>query len=303
MSNTRPNAARLRPAIPHPARALPLLIALTAALPAQAQLPRMPTQPLPPVVVTPAPVVTLDTGTEAAALTLVANHVDVQIAGETAQVRTTLVWRNDGPVGVDAQIPRPLPGAWTTRVDFVGDGGGRSSGGHDAGSHSGSFGDCGGAFDAEVAQALDDAALRDEAIEAGEAAVWPHGVGVLRVAPGATVRVTTEREAPLAGRGDHRRLVLPLLTQRHGAFAPQFSASAAVQATRPILALASATHAAEVSGEGQSQAQLVVPAGRVHEGQFLAIDFTLGRASTAAAADAKADADTRGATPARLAAR
>jgi hypothetical protein len=70
--------------------------------------------------------------------------------------------------------------------------------------------------------------------------------------------------------------VLPLYTQRNGAFTPQFSATASIDAARPIVDLGSATHPVEIERLGESQARLVIPNGRVHEGQFLALDFALG---------------------------
>jgi hypothetical protein len=123
----------------------------------------------------------------------------------------------------------------------------------------------------------DEELVDPEFIEAGERPV-PRGHSEVVLAPGEDVTVVVERDTELLTRGDHHRLVLPLLTQRHGMFTPQFSAAVSIDAARPIVALASATHAGEVSGVGDTTAQLVVPSGRVHEGQFLAVDFTLGGA-------------------------
>lgn len=239
-------ALRAAPRVPS---VIPLLVALTAlsaAQPAHAQLPRPATQTLPPVTVTAPAQVEIDTGTDASALTMLANHVDIRIVGTQARVRTTLTWRNDGPLPVQALYRAPLPSSLARLVDDGVDG-------------------CGDALTTD---------LDDEAAEVGEAA--PGGHGSVRLAPGEEVRVTVEREATLIARGDHHRLVLPLYTQRNGAFTPQFSATASIDAARPIVDLGSTTHPVEIEMLGESQARIVVPNGRVHEGQFLALDFTLG---------------------------
>jgi hypothetical protein len=238
---------------------VPLLLALGATQPAQAQLPHASTHTLPPVTVEAAPVVEIDSGIDGSPLTLLANHVDIRIAGTQARVRTTLTWRNDGPVPIEARYRAPLPSTLARLVtDEEIDG-------------------CGDPLDQ-----LPTASMDDEAAEAGEAA-W-NGHGLVKLLPGEEVRVTVERGATLISRGDHHRIVLPLYTQRGGMFTPQFSASASIDAERPIVALSSGTHQIEVSGLGDSQAQGVIPNGRVYEGQFLAVDFTLGKAPAVAAA-------------------
>lgn len=255
---------------------VPLLIALTAlqaAQPAQAQLPRPLTQTLPPVTVTAPAVVDIDTGTDASPLTLLANHVDIRIVGAQARVRTTLTWRNDGPLPIEATYRAPLPSSLARLVDDDFDG-------------------CGDAL-------MND--LDDEAAEVGDA--LPAGHGSVRLAPGDEVRVTVEREATLIARGDHHRLVLPLFTQRSGAFTPQFSATASIDAARPIVDLGSATHPVEIEVLGESQARLVIPNGRVHEGQFLALDFTLGHEAPIASVPAPIEPRWGGEAFARVAAR
>ncbi len=246
-------------ALPRATRIVPLLcapvLALSALAPAAAQLPR-----LPPVIITaPAPV-QLDTGIDSSPLTLLANHVDVRVIGGAARVRTTLTWRNDGVQPVRAQLPVPLPSALATVQQVILE----------------PVDGCGDDLDALMASLdADEERVDPEFIEVGERpATRGHSEVVL--APGEEVTVVVERDTELLTRGDRHRLVLPLLTQRHGMFTPQFSAAVWIDAARPIVELASATHAGEISGIGDTHAQLLVPSGRVHEGQFLAIDFTLG---------------------------
>lgn len=239
--------------LPLPGRALraaqlaPLLFALITAQPAAAQLPRSASAAAPAVDGAPAIVVIGEAGS-AAPLALRASHVEVRIAGRSARVRTTLTYRNDGAVPVEALYTVPLPAALATLhqpQDEAAPGG------------------CDEPY--ELAQFA----------EAGEAQpVYERGS--LLVAPGEEVTVRLDRVTDLLVRGDRHRLVLPLTTQRGGVFTPQFSASVTIDAGRPVTALASATHAAEVDGLGTPQARLLVPAGRVYEGQFLALDYTLG---------------------------
>ena len=229
------------------AQLAPLLFALNGAPPAAAQLPRP--LPAPQIAVpgsAPATVVLGETGS-AAPLALHASHVEVRITGRSAHVRTTLTYRNDGTVPVEALYTVPLPAALATLLQP----------GDEA------FGGCDEPY--ELAQFA----------EAGEAPpVYERGSVLL--APGEEVTVKLDRVTDLLVRGDRHRLVLPLPTQRGGVFTPQFSASVTIDAGRPVRELASATHVAEVDGVGTRQARLVVPAGRVQEGQFLALDYTLG---------------------------
>lgn len=212
-----------------------LLLALGAAQPAAAQLPR-------PAAPARLPAVVLDTLAESRPLTLAASHVDVEIVGAVARLRSTLVWRNDGALPVTASYQQPLPGRAQLRLADD------------------DFSDCA------------DAAALDEAIELGDAA----GAGRITVAAGAQFSVVVEREAPLLVRGDRHRLVLPLPTQRHGAFTPQFSADVLIDAARPIVALASATHDAQIERDGENRALLAVHDARGYEGRFFAVEFTLG---------------------------
>jgi hypothetical protein len=131
----------------------------------------------------------------------------------------------------------------------------------------------------------------------------PSGHGIVQLAPGEEVRVTVEREATLIARGDHHRVVLPLFTQRSRLFTPQFSATAFIDAERPIVELGSATHPVEINRLGESQAQVVIPNGQVHEGQFLALDFTLGSEAPVASLPAPTAPRWGGEALARIAAR
>ena len=235
------------------------VLALGALTPAAAQLPRLPSV----TITAPAPV-QLDTGIHSSPLTLLSNHVDVRVIGGAARVRTTLTWRNDGVQPVRAQLPVPLPSALATVQQTILETADR----------------CGDDLDPLMAsldtdENTDEEQLDPEFLEAGEG-TRPRGHSEVVLAPGEEVTVVVARDTELLTRGDRHRLVLPLLTQRDGMFTPAFSAAVWIDAARPIVELASATHAGEISGIGDTNAQLLVPSGRVHEGQFLAIDFTLG---------------------------
>lgn len=244
------------------AQLVPLLFVPVLALgpsSASAQMPRLPT-----VTVTAPQPVALDVVTENSPLTLAASHMDVRIVGGAARVRTTLTWRNDGalPVLATWQVPATMQAALLEELASEGCGDFEPQ----EGTHPVAQGKP-QATEAEVQALL-------EQIEAGERPAPRRGDVMLE--PGAEASVVVERELPLLVRGDRHRLVLPLVTQRHGIFTPQFSAEVTIDAARPIVDLGSATHAAEVSGVGDTQAALVIPNGRVHEGQFLAVEFMLG---------------------------
>jgi hypothetical protein len=249
-------AARTAQSVPELVALLSLvLFALHAMQPAQAQLPRPPATALPAVTVTAPAIVDIDPGVDGSPLTLVASHVDLRVTGLQARVRTTLTWRNDGLVPVAARVQAPPPSTLARLVAEE------------------EFDGCGDALEdrdvpSAVANADDIANAADDAVRTGH--------GTVTLAPGDETRVTVEREAALIARGDHRRLVLPLFTQRGGLFTPQFSAIAFIDAARPIVELGSATHPVEITRLGEAQAQVVIADGKIHEGQFLALDFTLG---------------------------
>jgi hypothetical protein len=269
VSGGAPPAAALVPLL------VPLLVALSAALPAHAQLPR-PAEQWPPITVTAPAVVDVDPGVDGSPLTLVASHVDIRVVDTQARVRTTLTWRNGGVAPVQARYRAPLP---STQARLVAEA---------------ELDGCADAADALPADI-------DEAAEAGESPLTR--LGTVTLAPGEDVRVTVEREAKLMVRGDHHRLVLPLFAHRQGLFAPRFSATASIDAARPIVDLGSATHAVEIAVLGESQAQVAIAESRVHEGQFLALDFTLGGEPAAAAAATTGAPRWGGEVLARMAAR
>jgi hypothetical protein len=261
---------------------VPLLFALHAAQPAHAQLPRTAATQLPAVTVTAPAIVDIDPGVDGSPLTLVASHVDLRVTGTQARVRTTLTWRNDGVVPVEAMYRAPLPSTLARLVAEQ------------------EFDGCGDGMDATDAPTA--VASADDTVDhANEPA--PAGHGTVTLAPGDEVRVTVERDSTLIARGDHHRVVLPLFTQRSGLFTPQFSATAFIDAERPIAALGSATHPVEINRLGESQAQVVIPNGQVHEGQFLALDFTLASESPVASLPAPTAPRWGGESLTRLAAR
>jgi hypothetical protein len=261
---------------------VPLLFALHAAQPAHAQLPRTATTQLPPVTVIAPAVVDIDPGVDGSPLTLVATHVDLRVSGMQARVRTTLTWRNDGVVPVEARYRMPLP---STLARLIAE--------HE-------FDGCGDAMDADDGPAA--VAVHDDTSGAADDSARA-GHGTVSLAPGEAVRVTVEREATLIARGDHHRVVLPLFTQRSGLFTPQFSAIAFIDAARPITELGSATHPVEINRLGESQAKVVIANGQVREGQFLALDFTLGREAPVAALPVSTTARWGGEVSTRIAAR
>jgi hypothetical protein len=205
-------------------------------------------------------------------LQLTISHVDVQVSGARALVRTTLIYRNDGAVPVDAVYAVPLPAL------FAGPGEPLERLGADAAP------DGCGDEPAELAQFA----------EAGEALDTRVEHGSVTVAPGEEVTVVLAREVDLVTRGDRHRLVLPLDFQRGASFTPHFSAEFNVVTDRPVRTLTSATHGGTASGMGSTSARLVIPDGRVAEGQFLAVDFELGDgAATAQVAAGEADTPVR----------
>jgi hypothetical protein len=259
------------------AQLAPLAFTLAALQPAAAQLPRPVMTAAAPAAVVPAVVhgvppaaptavptvlpavipVVLESRTGLDALQLTIAHVDVQVSGGQALVRTTLIYRNDGTVPVDAQYSVPLPalfGAPGQPLEALGQGE-----------------DIGGCGDEpyDVAQFA----------EAGEPLDVGHERGSVIVAPGEEVTLVMARPVDLISRGERHRLVLPLDFARGGSFTPRFSAEVQVTATQPVQSLASATHGGEVMGVGSTSARLVIPEGRVYEARFLAFDFELGSAA------------------------
>jgi hypothetical protein len=206
--------------------------------------------------------VVLESRTGLDALQLTIAHVDVQVSGGQALVRTTLIYRNDGTVPVDAQYSVPLPalfGAPGQPLEALGQGA-------DIGEDIGGCGD----EPYDVAQFA----------EAGEPLDVGYERGSVIVAPGEEVTLVMARPVDLISHGERHRLVLPLDFARGGSFTPRFSAEVQVTATQPVQSLASATHGGEVMGVGSTSARLVIPEGRVYEARFLAFDFELGSAAS-----------------------
>lgn len=228
---------------------LPLLFTLAAA-PAAAQLPRAAFAQEAPA----DPALALQPVQGSAAPTLVAQHFSLALADDGSSLRTTSTFRNETSAPIAARYVLPLAGAITLRgvdddtdipLDEVG---------------------CGGEESADGAQFL----------EAGEPD--PHAVqsGVVWLEPGDEVTLVSVRPADVFERDSRRRLVIVLPPPPAGQPVPQFSAEVAVDATRPIVALGSATHGGEVDGLGGSHARLFVPNGRVYASRFLSIDLQLG---------------------------
>ncbi len=231
------------------AQLVPLLFALNGVTPVAAQLPRA--VAFAPGAAAPAVIEPVPAG---APLTLVANHVEVRVAGARAEVLTQLTYRNDGAMPIEARYSVPLPA-------LVLQSGDDASWANDPAPF-----DCGGDEPFESAQFA----------EAGEADPRAYASGTLWIEPGEEVTVMLRRPADLLVRGGRHRLVLPLVVDRDATFTPRFSAEVWIEADRPIAALASATHRGQVVGLGERRAALIVPDGRVHAGQFLAVEFELG---------------------------
>jgi hypothetical protein len=247
------------------AQVAPLAFTLGALQPAAAQLPRpVMTAATPAAVPTALPAVIpvmVDSSAGLDPLHLTIAHVDVQVAGGQALVRTTLIYRNDGSVPVDAQYSVPLPalfGAPGQPLEALGQG-------EEIGEDIGGCGD----EPYDVAQFA----------EAGEPVNVGYEHGSVMVAPGEEVTLVLARPVDLISRGERHRLVLPLDFARGGSFTPRFSAEVQVTAAQPVQSLVSATHGGEVMGVGSTSARLVIPEGRVYEARFLAFDFKLGSAS------------------------
>jgi hypothetical protein len=234
---------------------VPLLFTLGVP-PAHAQLPRAasldPRSGPPPM---------LQPVAGALAPTLVAQHVALTLSDQSSQLRTTSVFRNDTAQPIAARYTLPLGGAVAVRgIDDDLDAAG-----------------CGEAADA----ADDDVADVAQFIEAGEPN--PQGLqsGMVWLEPGDEVTLVAQRPADLFKRDTRRRVVIALPVQPDGQPVAQFSAEVEVDAARPIVALASATHGGAVDGLGGSHARLFVPNGRVYEARFLSVDFELGSAEPA----------------------
>ncbi len=236
---------------------VPLLFALNGVTPAAAQSPRA--VAFSPGAAAPAVSEPLPAG---APLALIANHVEVRVHGARAEVLTQLTYRNDGSVPIEARYTVPLPALAPQSGEIA-------TWPVDAAPF-----DCGGDAPPEVAQFA----------VAGEADPRAYETGTLWIEPGEEVTVKLRRPAELLVRNGRHRLVLPLVVDRGATFTPRFSAEVRIEAERPIVALASATHGGQVSGLGERRAALIVPDGRVYQERFLAVEFELGEVAVASGA-------------------
>jgi hypothetical protein len=241
------------------------VLGLTTAGPAVAQLPR-------PAAVAPPPealIDVLDLVTTSSALALKRNHIDVEIDGTEAQVRTTLIYRNDSSATVLARFALP----WQDVAIVTAMSAATRAGSIDSAARSNAVAQA-RAMSALAWQA-DNCSADQELAEAGES---PSSLGernLTRVAPGESVAVSWRRRVQLIQRAGHYRLVLPLAGERGRAFRPSFSASVRVASERRVVELSSGSHRARVAGVGTQQASLTVAPVRAREGQFFALDFRL----------------------------
>lgn len=190
-------------------------------------------------------------------LTLAAQHLDVQVEGDRARVRTTYVLRNDDSHPVAAHYLLPVP-ARVLRGDRWPLGADRLGGDCDAGT----LGD-------------DDLPPRQADLAEIEPPARAQPRDVIVVPPGEAITLEVQHELPVEVRGDLHRLVLPLSVDRAAPWVPRFSADVLIEAARPVRRLASPTHEALVAGIGEPSALLTVPEGFVYRQKELAIEFEL----------------------------
>jgi hypothetical protein len=224
----------------HAAHLLPLAFALHAA-PAAAQLPR------PPAVAAIFPAAPAADHLPAP-LALTANHLDLRIASDGAELRTRLTYRNTGTAAIEAPFALPpdarvLPPGLADDEDAIG-------------------------------ACSDDAEGHAQYLEAGEMPIV-----ILKVAPGEDVTIETRRPAVMTERNGTYRLVLPLPHDADAPFAPRFSAQVEVTAPHAVRRLHSATHGGTPFGLGATTATLTIPEGRVYGGRYFAVEFDVDRAA------------------------
>ncbi len=228
------------------AQLVPLLFALNAPPPAEAQLPR------PEVAEPPFEAVT----DESSALTLTEQHVAVRIRGGQAQVRSLLTYRNERAEPVSASFAFPFPALLQQGETW------RAI----------------GTESIDPPESGDESPQDAEYREVGEPVPPRIDVGYVTVAPGEEIRIETLRTTALAPRARGWRLALPLPVDRSAPYAPQFSADVAVEESPAVARLASATHGGTVTGLGSPRAQLEVPAGRAYLGTQFVVDVDVGAA-------------------------
>lgn len=217
----------------------------------------------------PAPIEVLDLATASSALVLKRGHMEVEIDGDQADLRTTLIYRNDGSAPVLARFALPWPDVATvTALNAP-----VRAGSIDSFARGGAVAQAraGGMLDGRT----DDCSGEQELAEVGEPLPSVHEQSLTRVAPGASVVVSWRRRVALIERAGHYRLVLPLAGERGGAFRPSFSASVRIASEQRVVELSSGSHRARVAGIGTQHARLTVAPVRAREGQFFALDFRL----------------------------
>jgi hypothetical protein len=230
---------------------LPLAFALEVAQPAQARI--VEGAPPAPEAVPGAVRVLFDPQAANTPLTLTEHSVEVRIVNGRAYAFTTRVFRNDGEMPVDAQYTLPMPSALATAEETVmlaDDEPATGSDGCGEDSHG-----C-----AKYAAFGEDAP--------GDAS------GVIRVAPGTELTVTTRQTVEVLSRGDRYRIVLPLLRAAEAA-APVFSGYVSIHAPAAIKTLGSATHEVELSGVGSRTAQLSAIGSDSGDEPFFAVEYEL----------------------------
>lgn len=242
------------------AQLVPLLFALNAPAPAAAQLPRN----VPAAAPTIAPFA--PAADEAPTLTLTAHHIDVQVKGNHAHVRSLLTYRNESATTVSTSFAFPFP-ALIAQGDSW-----RALG--DASLEA--FGDCAG----------DESPADAEFAEVGETVPPRVDIGYVTVAPGEEIRLETHRAMSLAQSDGGYRLALPLPADRSAPYSPQFSADVIVDAkgssseTPTVTRLNSPTHPGSAEGIGGAVAQFAV-GGRAYSGTQFVLDLAFGGAQPA----------------------
>lgn len=226
-----------------------LLFSLNVATPAAGQ--QAPAKP-------PSGSIAIDGPLADAPLTLTAHHLDVQVEGASARVRTTLVLRNDRSTAVAAQYLLSYP----ARVQRGARWQLRGAAGFDA--------DCD-----DAALASDDLSPAQAEAAEVERPVLTQPREVITVQPGEEIALEVRRVLPVEGRDGVHRLALPLPVDRDAPWVPRFSADVRVEAERPVRRLASPTHEALVTGLGERTALLSVPEGFVYRQEQLAVEFEL----------------------------
>jgi hypothetical protein len=231
----------------HAAQLLPLAFAIHAG-PAAAQLPRAPL----PVATVPAASADDDLP---APLALTANHLELRVGPDGAELRNRLTYRNVGQSSLEAPVALP-PDARLLPPGLAED------------------------EDVEDRVGCDDVSDQHaQYLEAGETPIV-----ILQVAPGEEVTIETRRPTAMSERNGVYRLVLPLAHDADAPFAPRFSAQVEVTTPHAVRRLHSSTHGGATHGLGATTATLTIPEGRAYGGRYLAVEFELDRGTVDGAA-------------------